>query len=154
MFLQTTTKKEFIKNIFNIFGKIIMLDSQNKKGENMKKKLLITLCLLLSLNSVTLASDIKPQPMDTEVKQKACQNVFSLINIDLSFMSPRAAVADVNVPEQKPIAGKNGVVPIANKKEIMPPPPANIMPPPPMQPKNKTSLFRIDLLGLFKIQIL
>lgn len=117
----------------------------------MKKNLLVTLCLLLSLSSVAFAADTKIQPTETEIKQKACQNVFSLINIDLSFMSPRAAVADVNTPPSCPMP-KGGIVPITNKKCMMTPPP----PAPPVKPvqKNKTSFFRIDLLGLFKIQIL
>lgn len=34
--------------------------------------------------------------------QKACQNVFSLITIDFSFLSPRATAADVNVGMPKP----------------------------------------------------
>lgn len=117
----------------------------------MKKNLLVTLCLLLSLSSVAFAADTKIQPTETEVKQKACQNVFSLINIDLSFMSPRAAVADVNTPPPCPMP-KGGIVPLSNKNGIMtPPPPAQ-----PVKPtqKNKTSFFRIDLLGIFKIQIL
>lgn len=125
----------------------------------MKKKLLVTLCLLMSLNSIAFAADTKIQPTETDVKQKACQNVFSLINIDLSVMSPRAAVADVNTPPPFPMQSKSGIVPITNKNgTIMPPPPAgNFAPPaPPIAPpqKSKTSLFRIDLLGLFKIQIL
>lgn len=118
----------------------------------MKKKLLVTLCLFMSLNSIAFAADTKIQPTETEVKQKACQNVFSLINIDLSFMSPRAAVADVDTPPTFPMQPKSGIVPITNKNgAMMPPPPA-----PPVAPaqKNKTSFFRIDLLGLFKIQIL
>lgn len=122
----------------------------------MKKNLLIALCLLLSLNSIALASDTKIQPTETEVKQKACQNVFSLINIDLSFMSPRAAVADVNTPPC-PMPPKGGIVPITNKKGmVMPPPPSERFAPasPPTPAKNKTSFFRIDLLGLFKLQIL
>lgn len=117
----------------------------------MKKNFLITLCLLLSLSSVAFAADTKIQPTETEVKQKACQNVFSLINIDLSFMSPRAAVADVNTPQPCPMP-KGGIVPIADKKGYLIPPPSA----PPVAPpqKNKTSFFRIDLLGIFKIQIL
>lgn len=119
----------------------------------MKKNFLIALCLLLSLNSIAFAADTKIQPTETEIKQKACQNVFSLINIDLSFMSPRAAVADVNTPPC-PMPPKGGIVPISDKKgKVMPPPPAGrFAPPAPV--KNKTSFFRIDLLGLFKIQIL
>lgn len=119
----------------------------------MKKNLLITLCLLLSLSSVAFAADTKIQPTETEIKQKACQNVFSLINIDLSFMSPRAAIADVMPPPPPfPPNKKGGIVPINNKKGCsMPPPPAS--PVKPVQ-KNKTSFFRIDLLGIFKIQIL
>lgn len=122
----------------------------------MKKKLLVTLCLLVSLNSIAFAADTKIQPTETDVKQKACQNVFSLINIDLSVMSPRAAVADVNTPPPFPIPQKSGVMPIANKNGTIMPPPPVAPPASPIAPpqKSKTSFFRIDLLGLFKIQIL
>jgi hypothetical protein len=127
----------------------------------MKKKLLVTLCLLLSLNGVAFCAEAKNQSMESEVKQKACQNVFSLINIDLSLFSPRAAVADVNVPNPQPCP-RNCIAPITNKNGMMMPPPPmpranscqSAPPAPPAPPKNKTSLFRIDLLGLFKIQIL
>ncbi len=118
----------------------------------MKKNLLVTLCLLLSLSSVAFAADTKIQPTETEIKQKACQNVFSLINIDLSFMSPRAAVADVNTPPC-PMPTKGGIVPLSNKKGAVTPQPTRCFAPP-TPVKNKTSFFRIDLLGLFKIQIL
>lgn len=124
----------------------------------MKKKLLVTLCLLMSLNSIAFAADTKIQPTETDVKQKACQNVFSLINIDLSFMSPRAAVADVNTPPPCPMHPRGGVMPITNKGAITPPPSTGRFAPPATPAttpqKSKTSFFRIDLLGLFKIQIL
>lgn len=121
----------------------------------MKKNLLVVLCLFLSLNSTAFAAGTKTQNMESEVKQKACQNVFSLINIDLSFLSPRAAVADVNTLPPCPMPPKGGVVPITNKTgKMMPPQSANFAPPAPIKPKNKTSFFRIDLLGIFKIQIL
>lgn len=125
----------------------------------MKKNLLIVLCLFLSLSSIAFAADTKIQPTETEVKQKACQNVFSLINIDLSFMSPRATVADVNTPPC-PMPSKGGIVPISDKTgKVMPPPAAGRFAPPAppastSPAKNKTSFFRIDLLGIFKIQIL
>lgn len=119
----------------------------------MEKNLLIGLCLFLSLSSVAFAADTKIQPTETEVKQKACQNVFSLINIDLSFMSPRAAVADVNTPPC-PMPQRNGIVPISDKNgKMIPPPPAGRFAPPAAPTKSKTSFFRIDLLGLFKVQL-
>lgn len=114
----------------------------------MKKILLIVMCLFLSFTGRAFAADLKNAPEDFDLKQKACQNIFSFINIDLSFMSPRAAVADVSVPDAKPADNKKGAtIAISAKKEVSP-----SLPPTP--PKNKTSLFRIDLLHIFKIQIL
>lgn len=126
----------------------------------MKKNLLVVLCLFL-LSNAAFSAETKGQAMESEIKQKACQNVFSLINIDLSFMSPRAAVADVIAPNSPcPMCKKDAVMPIANKKEAMPQPAPSAkcsLPEPPAsptKPKNRTSFFRIDLLGMFKIQIL
>lgn len=113
----------------------------------MKKNLLIVICLFLSFAGRAFSTEIQNSPMQSDIKQKACQNIFSLINIDLSVMSPRAAVTDVSVPDSKNAdTNKKGAIePIANKQEIKQP---NIT------PKSKTSLFRIDLLHIFKIQIL
>lgn len=122
----------------------------------MKKKLLITAVLLLCLVGKTFAADAKTQNMEYEVKQKACQNAFSFINIDMSFMSPRATAADVSLNDSKLVdTKKDGSVPIANKKDAKPCVRPEVKPPMPMpEYKNKTSLFRIDLLHIFKIQIL
>lgn len=122
----------------------------------MKKKLLIAVLLLLCLAGRTFAADTKTQNMESEVKQKACQNVFSFINIDMSFMSPRATAADVSLNDPRPPEPKKGeIVPIANKKDVKPNAGPEVKPPMPMpENKSKTSLFRIDLLHIFKIQIL
>jgi len=116
----------------------------------MKKNLLIIACLFLTLANQAQSTEISNSPTNAEVKQKACQNVFSLINVDLSVMSPRATVADVSVPNPgAPEARKGAIVPIANRPEQRPE-----MTPPPAPQKNKTSLFRLDLLHIFKIQVL
>lgn len=112
----------------------------------MKKSLLIFVCLFLSLSSSAFSMESQGSTTQSDVHQKACQNVFSLINLDLSFMSPRAAVSDVSVSDQKALDNKKGAtVAISNKKEAAQTP---------EPPKNRTSLFRIDLLHMFKIQIL
>lgn len=115
----------------------------------MKKNLLTVACLtclFLSCACKTFSAEVQPQQMNTDFKQKACQNVFSLVNIDLSFLSPRAAAADVTVaPPIAPDNKKGAVVPVAAKQEA-------VKPVTPIQ--NRTSLFRIDLLHLFKIQVL
>jgi len=117
----------------------------------MKKNLLIIACLFLTLANQAQSTEISNSPTNAEVKQKACQNVFSLINIDLSVMSPRATVADVSVPTpMAPDARKGAIVPISNR----PPEPRPEMTPPPAPQRNKTSLFRLDLLHIFKIQVL
>lgn len=119
----------------------------------MKKKLLITALLLLCLVGKTFAADAKTQNMESEVKQKACQNVFSFINIDMSFMSPRATAADVSLNDPKTLESKKGeIVSVSNKKDVKSCAPEAKRPIP--EHKNKTSLFRIDLLHIFKIQIL
>jgi hypothetical protein len=112
------------------------------------KKLLLTLVLLLMTTSNAFAANATSAPENMEVKQKACQNVFSLINIDLSLMSPRAQAADISVSDlasKAPEAKKGEIVPIANKTQVKENIPTT---------KNKTSLFRLDLLHIFKIQVL
>ena len=112
----------------------------------MKKKLLILACLFLSIAGRTIAAEVQNPQTNTDVKQKACQNVFSLVNIDLSVMSPRAMGADISATENQITADKKGViVPIANVSESKQSE---------TKPQNKTSLFRVDLLHIFKIQIL
>lgn len=119
----------------------------------MKKNLLIVACLFLTMATNTPASEIQSSPSNAEVKQKACQNVFSLINIDLSVMSPRAAVSDVVVADTKaPECKKDPYVPVSNRPALTPPPATFTQPASPVA-KNKTSLFRLDLLHIFKIQI-
>jgi len=117
----------------------------------MKKNLLLA-CLFLTLAAPAFAAEAQNAPSNAEIKQKACQNVFSFINIDLSVMSPRAAVSDVSVTDpQAPENKKGAIEQISNKREIAPPPKA------PMEPKelkSKTSLFRLDLFGIFKLQVL
>lgn len=131
------------------------------KEKPMKKSLLIVACLFC-IAGQTFAAQPQTAPQELELKQKACQNIFSFINIDLSIMSPRGTAADVNVVnsantnslDKKP---SEPIVPICDKKCPKQPCPCALKtqaPPPPMPPKNKTSLFRLDLLHIFKIQIL
>jgi len=112
----------------------------------MKKNLLIVACLILGLGAQAFSAEVQNSPTNTEIEQKACQNVFSFINIDLSVASPRATVSDVSISDIKPADSKSsGIVPIANKTEVKQGQTSQ---------KNKTSLFRLDLLHIFKIQIL
>lgn len=113
----------------------------------MKKRILVTVFLFLSLAGQAFSAEVQSkQTNNSDINQKACQNVFSFINIDLSVMSPRAAAADISVTDAKVTNDKkNNIVPIADKKEVKPQP---------KDSKNKTSLFRIDLLHIFKIQIM
>ena len=111
----------------------------------MKKRFLIIVCLFLSLANNTFAAQGQSETMPTEIKQKACQNIFSFINIDLSVMSPRGSATDVNISDVKSDSCKKSeIVPIANKTEVKPTIETT---------KNKTSLFRLDLLHIIKIQI-
>lgn len=113
----------------------------------MKKRFLVTAFLCFSLAGQAFSAEVQNKPTNTsDINQKACKNVFSFINIDLSVMSPRAAAADISVSDIKANDNKKGnIVPIANKKEIKPQS---------KDSKNKTSLFRIDLLHIFRIQVM
>lgn len=122
----------------------------------MKKNMLIVACVFLSLAGKSLAAEApKPQEMP-EIKQKSCQNVFSFINIDLSVMSPRAAASDLSVvtPPMPPESKKGASVAVSYKKEQKPELKQPELNTPISNTKSKTSLFRIDLLHIFKIQIL
>lgn len=117
----------------------------------MKKNLLIVLCLFLSFAGKTMAAQAPTQQELPEIKQKSCQNVFSFINIDLSVMSPRAAASDVSVvaPTTAAETKKGATVPVANKTEQKPEIKQSNL-----DTKGKTSLFRIDLLHIFRFQVL
>lgn len=62
----------------------------------MKKKLLTVLIVFLSFVNVSFANCC-PQGLTATNGQKACQNIFSFLAIDFSFLSPRATAADVHV---------------------------------------------------------
>lgn len=137
----------------------------------MKKNLLIAACVFLTLSNAAFSAETPNAPTNAEIKQKACQNVFSFINIDLSVMSPRAAGNEMTMVESRLGGVKGAIEPIGNitpckcdckngQNEIKPveckiecPEKPFIEPPPPMPSKNRTSLFRLDLLHIFKIQI-
>lgn len=122
----------------------------------MKKNLLIVLCLFLSLAGKSMAATA-PTPQELpEIKQKSCQNVFSFINIDLSVMSPRAAASDVSVvaPTTVPEPKKGVVVPVSNKTEQKAEVKQSELKQTIPDTKGKTSLFRIDLLHIFRFQVL
>lgn len=121
------------------------------------KKIFLATAILLSLSTAAFCAESTPAtPSQQYINQKACPNVFSFINFDISLMSPRATVTDspVEIMPPPPPMGPNAVVPIANKAAVKPccPPEKKEFRPEP--PKNKTSLFRLDLLHIFKIQIL
>lgn len=64
----------------------------------MKKTFLVVLIAFLSSASTSFACDAKgTTTFSTSIGQKACQTVFSFINLDLSILSPRASIADFNV---------------------------------------------------------
>lgn len=62
----------------------------------MRKNLLLGLILFLSLANASFACCCQHGFTATN-GQKACQNVFSFLAIDFSFLSPRATAADVHV---------------------------------------------------------
>lgn len=62
----------------------------------MKKIFLIGLIVFLSFSNTSFACCCKNSPSGNSNCQKACQNIFSFIAIDLSLLSPRASAADVH----------------------------------------------------------
>lgn len=62
----------------------------------MKKIFLIGLVVFLSFVNASFACCCKNSPTGNSNCQKACHNIFSLIAIDLSLLSPRAAAADID----------------------------------------------------------
>ena len=171
----------------------------------MKSPFLLVLIAFLSLSNASFACCGKASTtFSTSIGQKACQTVFSFINLDLSLLSPKASIADFNVAgpqttccpkkasspiedtqnatiqtpnEQKSMATEKGtqeamlpalrgmqyeIIPVVNKqestkmedKQIIPI--ANVQEPkqPSINAQSNKSLFRIDLLRRFKIQIL
>lgn len=68
----------------------------------MRKIFLIVLVIFLSLAESCFACGGCPKGTFTACnEQKACQNVFALIALDLSFLSPRATAADVHIGKPK-----------------------------------------------------
>lgn len=62
----------------------------------MRKNFLLVLILFLSLANASFACGCQHGFTATN-GQKACQNIFAFFAIDFSFLSPRAAAADVHV---------------------------------------------------------
>lgn len=62
----------------------------------MKKIILIGLIVFLSFTGKSFACCCKNSPSNNSNCQKACQNIFSFIALDLSILSPRATAADVH----------------------------------------------------------
>lgn len=125
----------------------------------MKKNLLIAAVLFLSLSGNAFCAEAQFPTTQSDIHQKACQNVFSFINIDLSLMSPRGTMADSKIDASTlmpppPPRNSDGIVPITNRSLTpCPPPPLGKEVKEPIN-KGKTSLFRLDLFHMFKIQIL
>lgn len=68
----------------------------------MRKFFLIAFVIFLSFADSCFACGCCPKGTFTACnEQKACQNVFALIALDLSFLSPRATAADVHIGKPK-----------------------------------------------------
>lgn len=67
----------------------------------MKKTFLFALMAFFSFTNASFACGCcgtkAATTFSTSIGQKACQTVFSFINLDLSLLSPRASIADFNV---------------------------------------------------------
>lgn len=134
----------------------------------MRKIFLIALITFVGFTSqsFTEAKCCSTTTVSPSICQKACHNIFSVIALDLSILSPRAAAADIHTcmpkfpcccpkksmtPEEKQETivtsdnEQNTIIPVADKKELKPPC---------ASPQDKKSFFRIDLFRIFKLQIL
>lgn len=123
----------------------------------MKKNLLIAAVLFLSLSGNAFCAEAQLPTTQSDIHQKACQNVFSFINIDLSLMSPRGTMADSKIDASTltpPPKSGDGIVPISNKSLTPCQPQPLVKEEKGLTNKGKTSLFRLDLFHIFKIQIL
>ena len=125
----------------------------------MKKNLLIAAVLFLSLSGNAFCAEAQLPTTQSDIHQKACQNVFSFINIDLSLMSPRGTMADSKIDASTlvpppPPRHNGGIVPIANQSLTPCPPQPLVKEEKVITNTGKTSLFRLDLFHIFKIQIL
>lgn len=106
----------------------------------MKKIILIGLIAFLTFANTSFACGCRNSPSGNSNCQKACQNIFSFIALDLSILSPRATAADVHtcmpknccapqVPccapqtpccvPQAPCCPKQSMVPADDKQEAM-----------------------------------
>lgn len=144
----------------------------------MKKIFLIGLIMFLSLGGTSFACGCKNSPSGNSNCQKACQNIFSFIALDLSILSPRATAADVHTcmpknccaPQapccipQNPCCPKQSMVPSDDNAEtiitaddkqdaIIPVANKQELKQPCINQQNKKSLFRVDLFRTFKIEI-
>ena len=111
----------------------------------MKKNFLITLCLLLSLNSIAFAVDTKISPAESEMKQKNKPS-FSFITFDFSSNKSEPRNTVTKSPEQEITNRKDNTTQTSIKDELMSSPTTE-------DADNKIHFFRLDLLGLFKIQL-
>lgn len=117
----------------------------------MKKIILSTLLVLSTSCSISFANELdKNTPVTPNFNQKSCQNIFSLINIDFSALSPRGTITDVVLKEEgnEIKAQKPTEVPVTDKTALINKDEASV------KSKDTTSLFRLDLLKLIKIRIL
>lgn len=137
----------------------------------MRKRILIGLfaglITYLSCSSITFAAPCNASTkLMTAITQKACKNIVSLISIDLSLLSPKAAAADVHTCACMPKANncckksmlpteeqEAGIVPASNMQITNPNPNSTPTTNEVNQQVSRTNLFRIDLFRIIKFQI-
>lgn len=153
----------------------------------MKKTFLLALIAFFGFTNASFACGCcgskAATTFSTSIGQKACQTVFSFINLDLSLLSPRASIADFNVAgpqttcctkkamspddnmqkatvpttnDLKSMSAENEqgkIIPVANKIELRGTEDNSESEPKCVKPQNKASLFRVDLFRRFKFQI-
>lgn len=141
----------------------------------MRKIFLLAFVLVFSCSNASFAccGCKGSNNLSTRIYQKACQNVLALIHFDVSLLSPRASISDLEVagpkttccskkqlvipddcPQADPPGDKKSMTTTDNRDAIIPVANIKCSNQPCTKPQNKLSLFRVELLRIFKIQVL
>lgn len=85
----------------------------------MKNYVLIVLIMFLSFTNSSASAECRgTSNFSGSVCQRACQNVFSLINLDVSLLSPRASISGLHIMGPKTTCcGRQATKPSENEKE-------------------------------------
>lgn len=123
----------------------------------MKKQLIMSALVALAVVTPAFADTASD---NTNLDQKACSNVFSLVNVNVSAFSPSMSAADISIKGNKvtsPSKDTKAEVPVSDKSSQKEPAQEitqvrelnNVS----LTNTDSTSFFRLDLLGIIKIKL-